>query len=133
MKTYPILSVAAACVLFFSCAEKGTDSYTDAMRDEVATGGTVVGDESNLEKLEAPEPLGQHQLVDTLQLPDPLLVILSKDPATAPDKIKNVRRYTEDGTQYYEITFIAPVRDMEVITYDDLGRIKSPELERPKN
>lgn len=133
MKTQLIIYPALVGALLLSCAEKESDSYTDAMQDEVSTDGALVGDETNLEKLDSPEPLGQHALVDTLQLPDPLLVILSKDPATAPDKIKNVRKFTEHGTEYYEITFDNPVKEMQVVTYDNLGKIRSPELAKPNN
>lgn len=120
-------------MLFIACGEADKDSYTEAVQDEVATKGPLDDDDINMKKLEDPKPLGQHQLVDTLQLPDPLLVILQKDPATSLDKIKNVRSYTEHGTDYYEITFDNPVKEKQVITYDELGKIKSPDLDRPEN
>ncbi|GAB3234169.1 hypothetical protein GCM10027454_39340 [Algoriphagus aestuariicola] len=113
-------------MLFVACGESEKDSYTDAMQDEVATKGPLDGDDINMKKLEDAKPLGQHELVDTLQLPEPLIVILQKDPATSLDKIKDVRRFTEDAIEYFEITFDNPVQDKQVITYDNLGRIKSP-------
>jgi hypothetical protein len=133
MKTQYILYPALVGMLFIACGEADKDSYTEAMQDEVATEGPLDDDDINMKKLEDPKPLGQHELVDTLQLPDPLLVILQKDPATSLDKIKNVRSYTEDGTDYYEITFDNPVKEKQIITYDELGKIKSPDLERPEN
>ena len=133
MKTQYILYPALVGMLFIACGEADKDSYTEAMQDEVATEGPLDDDDINMKKLEDPKPLGQHELVDTLQLPDPLLVILQKDPATSLEKIKNVRAYTEDGTDYYEITFENPVKEKQVITYDELGKIKSPDLERSEN
>lgn len=117
-------------MLLLSCAEKPKDSYTEAMKDEVVADGPVAADGS---ALDSPEPLGQHALVDTLQLPNPVLIILQKDPATAPDNIKSLRRYTEDGTEYFEIVFTQPVNGEDTITYDNLGKVKSPELDKPKN
>lgn len=133
MKTQYILYPALVGMLFIACGEADKDSYTEAMQDEVATEGPLDDDDINMKKLEDPKPLGQHELVDTLQLPDPLLVILQKDPVTSLEKIKNVRIYTEDGTDYYEITFDNPVKEKQVITYDELGKIKSPDLERSEN
>ncbi|MBN7803258.1 hypothetical protein J0A67_20450 [Algoriphagus aestuariicola] len=126
MKTKLILYPAIVGMLFVACGESEKDSYTDAMQDEVATKGPLDGDDINMKKLEDAKPLGQHELVDTLQLPEPLIVILQKDPATSLDKIKDVRRFTEDAIEYFEITFDNPVQDKQVITYDNLGRIKSP-------
>lgn len=133
MKTHFIIYPALVGMLCIACGESEKDSYTDAMQDEVAAKGPLDGDKTNMKNLEDPKPLGQHQLVDTLQLPDPVILILQKDPATSLDKIKNVRRYSEDGTDYFEITFDNPVREKEVVTYDNLGKIKSPDLEKPKN
>ena len=125
MKNQSIIYLGVAGLLMFSCAEKETDSYTDAMKEEVVNDAAMADGEL---QSETPEPLGQHALVDTLGLPAPLMLILSKHPETAPDKIRNVREYTEQGTDYYEITFDNPVEDMQVITYDNLGKIKSPDL-----
>ena len=133
MKTQLILYPALVGMLFVACAEKESDSYTEAMQDEVATKGPLDDDDVNMKKLEDPKPLGQHALVDTLQLPDPLILILQKDPSTSLDKIKNVRRYSENAIDYYEITFDHPVKEKQVVTYDNLGMIKSPEVESPKN
>lgn len=120
-------------LLCFSCGEKTSDSYTEAMQDEVATKGPLEDDEVNTKTLDGVEPLGQHELIDTLQLPDPLLVILRKDPATTPDKIRNVREFNENGTDYYEITFEDSVGEDRVVTYDNLGKVRSPELDKPAN
>ncbi len=133
MKTQMIIYSAVVGMLCIACGESEKDSYTKAMQDEVAAKGPLEDDDINMKKLEAAKPLGQHELVDTLQLPDPLLVILQKDPATSLDKIKNVRRYNEHGTDYYEITFDNPVKEKQVVTYDNLGKTKSPDLDHPKN
>jgi hypothetical protein len=130
MKTPLIIYPALVGMLFVACGEAEKDSYTQAMQDEVAAKGPLADDEVNTKKLEDARPLGQHELADTLQLPDPLKVILEKDAATSLDKIVKVRRYTEHATDYYEITFDNPVKEKQVITYDELGRIKSPELDR---
>jgi hypothetical protein len=130
MKTGLIIYSALLGTLLLSCAEKERDSYTTAMKDEVVADGTR-SDEGTA--LPSPEPLGQHQLVDTLQLPEPLLIILQKDNATAPENIKSLRQYTEHGTQYFEIVFSPPVNGDDTITYDNLGRIKSPELRKQEN
>ena len=74
-----------------------------------------------------------YALVDTLQLPDPLMVILQRDSATSLDKITNVRKYTEHGTDFYEITFDNPVKAQQVVVYDELGKVKSPDLDKPKS
>lgn len=129
MKTQLLIYPILAGMLCIGCGPKESDSYTQAMQDEVASKGPLADDEVNTKKLEDAKPLGQHELVDTLQLPDPLMLILQKDPATSLDKIRNVRPYTEHGTNYYEITFTQPINGNDVITYDDLGRIKSPDTE----
>lgn len=128
MKTKLIIFPALVGMLCIACGENEKSSYSEAVQDEVAVGG-----DNNTNDLEAPKPLGQHELVDTLQLPEPLMIILQKDSATSIDKIKNVRRYTEQATEYYEITFDNPVKENQVVTYDNLGRIKSPDLKRPQN
>lgn len=133
MKTQFIIYPALVGLLCIACGESEKDSYTDAMQDEVAAKGHSDGDETSMKNLEDPKPLGQHELVDTLQLPDPVLLILQKDPATSLDKIKNVRQYSENGTDYYEITFANPVKEKQIVTYDNLGKIKSPDLLKPKN
>ncbi|WP_343850590.1 hypothetical protein [Algoriphagus jejuensis] len=118
MKTQLIIYPAMIGMLMLSCAENDKSAYTESVKEEVANAGTM----------EDPKPLGQHELIDTLQLSEPLRIILNKDSATAVHKIRNVRKYTEDGTEYYEITFDNPVEEMQVITYDELGKIKSPDL-----
>ncbi|WP_026968758.1 hypothetical protein [Algoriphagus terrigena] len=128
MKTQLIIYPALIAMILLSCEEKPKGTYTEAMKDEVVADGSLAGD---VPALDSPEPLGQHELVDTLQLPEPVLIILRKDPATAPDKIKDVRRYNEQGTDYFEITFVEPVNGRDTITYDNLGKIKSPELGEP--
>ena len=130
MKTKLIIYSALAGMLLFSCGEKPNDSYTEAMTDEVIADGPVSADGS---ELDSPEPLGQHALVDTLQLPNPVLIILQKDPATAPEKIKSIRPYNEEGTDYFEIVFTEPVNGEDTITYDNLGKVRSPDLEESNN
>ena len=130
MKTQLIIYPALIGMLLLSCAEKEKDAYTEAVKEEVVADGPLSADGS---ALDSPEPLGQHALVDTLQLPNPVLIVLRNDPATTPDKIKSLRRYAEDGTDYYEIVFTQPVNGQDTVTYDNLGKVKSPDLEKPTN
>jgi hypothetical protein len=130
MKTNLIICSALVGAFLFACDKKEKDSYTDAMHEEVVSDGTRQDERA---AMQSPEPLGQHELVDTLQLPQPLLIILKKDPATSPERIKSVREYTEDAIQYYEVVFNEPVKGEDTITYDNLGRVKSPELQRKDN
>ncbi len=132
MKTHLIILPALFGTLLFSCDRKEKDSYTEAMQEQVAEKGSSDGEDENTE-MEDNQPFGSFELGDTLQLPDPLMLILKKDPLTSPDKIRNIRKYTENGIDYYEITFDNPVKEMQLVTYDDLGRIKSPNLDKPEN
>ncbi len=125
MKIKMIIYSALVGILSISCGGNDKSAYSEAVEDEVAVGG----DRENLNNLEAPKPLGQHELADTLELPDPLVIILNMDSETSLDKIKSVRRYTEQSIDYYEITFDTKVEVNQVVTYDDLGRIKSPDLD----
>lgn len=118
MKTQLIIVPAMVGMLFMSCGESDKSAYTESVKDEVA----------NVEVVEDSKPLGQNELIDTLQLTEPLRIILNKDSATAVNKIREVRKYTENGTDYFEITFDNPVKEMQVITYDELGKVKSPNL-----
>lgn len=117
MKTQLIIYPALVGMLFVACGEKEKNSYTEAMQEEVA-----------MEPAAPIEPLGQHELVDTLLLPDPLKIILEKDEATSLENIKSLRKYNEEGTDYYEIVFVQPINGKDTITYDNLGKIKSPDL-----
>lgn len=120
-----IIYPAMVGILSIGCGGNDNGAYSEAVEDEVAVGG----DSEDLNNMENPEPLGQQELSDTLELPDPLMIILNKNPETSLDKIKNVRRYTEQATDYYEITFDNPVNEKRVITYDNLGKVKSPDLD----
>lgn len=128
MKIKMIIYPAMVGILSIACGGNDKSSYSEAVEDEVAVGG----DRENLNNMEDAKPLGQHELSDTLQLPEPLMIILNKDPMTSLDKIKSVRRYTEQTTEYYEITFDTQVEENQVVTYDNLGRIKSPDLDSLK-
>lgn len=120
-----IIYPAMVGILSFSCGGNDKSAYSEAVEDEVAVGG----DDENLNNMQDPDPLGQHELSDTLQLPEPLVIILNKSPETSLNKVKSVRRYTENAIDYYEITFDTQVEENRVVTYDDLGRVKSPDLD----
>lgn len=125
MKIKMIIYPAMVGIFSFACGGNEKDAYTEAVENEVSVGG----DRENLNNMEDAEPLGQHELSDTLELPDPLVIILNKNPETSLDRIKSVRRYTEQAIDYYEITFDTQVKENRVVTYDDLGRVKSPDLD----
>lgn len=120
-----IIYPAMVGILSIGCGGSDKSSYSEAVENEVAVGG----ENEDLNNMQDEKPLGQHQLSDTLELPDPLMIILNKNPETSLDKIKSVRRYTEQATDYYEITFNNPVNEKRVITYDNLGKVKSPDLD----
>ena len=132
MKTQFVIYPAMVGMLYFSCAKKEKDPYTKSMEEQTAARGPLQEDKENMKKLEGTEPLGSHALEDTLLLPDPVKIILKRDSATALHKIRKVRRYTEDGMTFYEITFDTQVGEDQVITYDDHGKIKSPDVDRPQ-
>jgi len=132
MKTNLIISTALVGILLLSCDQKEKNSYSEAMQDEVVTKRSLNNEDGNIERLEDNQ-LDSFELADTLELPDPLLLVLRKNSSTSPDKIRNVRRYTEQGTDFYEITFDNPVKEKQLVTYDNLGKFKSPNLDRPNN
>ena len=125
MKIKMIIYPAMVGILSISCGGNDKSAYSEAVEDEVSVGG----DQENLNNMEDAEPLGQHELSDTLGLPDPLVIILNKNPETSLDKIKSVRKYTEQAIDYYEITFDTQVEENRVVTYDDLGKVESPDLD----
>lgn len=132
MKTHLIILPALVGMLLLSCDQKEKSAYTEAMQDEVVTKRSLNDEDVNIERMEDTQP-GSFELADTLELPDPLLLVLRKNSSTSPDKIRNVRKYTEQGTDFYEITFDNPVKEKQLVTYDNLGKFKSPNLDRPNN
>lgn len=128
MKSHFIIYPAMVGALFFSCENKESDTYSESLKEHVAENRESVQDAVNLQNLEEAESLAYHEISESLGLPEPLVIVLQSDTATSVDKIEDVRKFTDKGKTYYEITFSQKIGEDNKIMYDDLGKIRSSDL-----
>lgn len=129
MKSRYIIYPAMVGSLLFSCENKESDSYSDSLKEHMKEDRESVQEEVKPENLAEADSLDFEEVSKLLGIPEPLVIVLQNDTATSVDKIQDIRKFTEDGTTFYEITFFENIGEDNVITYDDLGKIRSPDLE----
>lgn len=129
MKSRYIIYPAMVGSLLFSCENKESDSYSDSLKEHMKEDRESVQEDVKPENLAEADSLDYEEVSKLLGIPEPLMIVLQNDTATSVDKIQDIRKFTEDGTTFYEITFFENIGEDNVITYDDLGKIRSPDLE----
>lgn len=129
MKSRYIIYPAMVGSLLFSCENKESNTYSESLKEHIKEDRETVQEEVKPENLGEADSLDYEEVSKLLGIPEPLVIVLQNDTATSVDKIQDIRKFTEDGTTFYEITFFENIGEDNVITYDDLGKIRSPDLE----
>lgn len=129
MKSRYIIYPAMVGSLLFSCENKESDSYSDSLKEHMKEDRESVQEDVKPENLAEADSLDYEEVSKLFGIPETLVIVLQNDTATSVDKIQDIRKFTEDGTTFYEITFFENIGEDNVITYDDLGKIRSPDLE----
>ena len=123
MKSQLVIYPAMLAMLFTACDENKVDATEDSIEAQNEMNGAAHEEDTSMVKRDGTLLPGAVDQIDSLSLPASVTTRINKDAILSKEQISGTRRFTENGTTYYEVKFHSKDGQIKTIVYDENGTI----------